>query len=87
MSYKAGYDRDVHVMYESDRHEADVNRFRPHSIVTSLVCLACAHTSFPRQSKYISGKGSCKYSPATFGSYLLRLNIFIAVLSFLWNTF
>ncbi len=32
VSYRAGYDRDVHIMYESDRHEADVNRFRPHSV-------------------------------------------------------
>jgi len=33
VQYKSGYDRDIHIIYESDRHESDVNRFRPHSVV------------------------------------------------------
>ena len=39
VQYKSGYDRDIHIIYESDRHESDVNRFRPHSIVLGSVIL------------------------------------------------
>ena len=39
VQYKSGYDRDIHIIYESDRHESDVNRFRPHSIVLGSAIL------------------------------------------------
>jgi hypothetical protein len=39
VQYKSGYDRDIHIIYESDRHESDVNRFRPHSIVPGLAMM------------------------------------------------